>query len=67
MLYALLEEFLRGLDERSQVLFIRRYYYMESVKELAQRFDVTESFVSVRLHRARKMLKELLRKEGIVL
>ena len=66
-LYALLEEFLRGLDERSQVLFIRRYYYMESVKELAQRFDVTESFVSVRLHRARKMLKELLRKEGIVL
>lgn len=66
-LYAVMEQFLRGLDEQTQVLFIRRYYYMETVKELAQRFGVTENFVSVRLHRARKTLKELLRKEGMML
>lgn len=63
-LYAVLNSFLRELDEQTRVLFIRRYYYLETVKSLAQRFKVTESFVSVRLHRARRMLKTLLSEEG---
>lgn len=63
-LQAVLNGFLRSLDEQTRVLFLRRYYCLESVKELAQRYKVTENFVSVRLHRARKMLKTLLSKEG---
>ena len=63
-LQAVLNSFLRSLDEQTRVLFLRRYYCLESVKELAQRYKVTENFVSVRLHRARKMLKTLLSKEG---
>lgn len=63
-LYAVLDSFLRELDEQTRVLFIRRYYYWETVKSLAQRFKTTENFVSVRLHRARKMLKTLLSEEG---
>ena len=64
-LYAVLNSFLRDLDEQTRVLFLRRYYYLETVKELAQRYRVSENFVSVRLHRARKMLKTLLTKEGV--
>lgn len=63
-LYAVLNGFLKELDDQTRVLFLRRYYYLEPVKSLAQRYRVTENFVSVRLHRARKMLKTLLTEEG---
>lgn len=64
-LQRVLATFLKTLDRQSRVLFLRRYYYMESVKELAQRFAVSENFVSVRLHRARKLLRNMLQEEGI--
>lgn len=63
----LLNAFLNDLDPQSRVLFIRRYYYLESVKDLAKRFGVSTNFVSVRLHRARAALKTLLKKEGVAL
>ena len=62
-----LNSFLQELDPQTRVLFLRRYYYLESVKSLAQRFGVSANFVSVRLHRARAALRTLLEKEGIVL
>lgn len=65
LLVQVLGDFLLSLDEQTRVLFLRRYYYLETVKSLAQRFNVTENFVSVRLHRARKMLKTLLIEEGV--
>lgn len=64
---AAMAAFLKELDEQTRVLFLRRYYYMESVKSIAQRFELSESNVSVRLHRARKLLKTLLEKEGVSL
>ena len=64
VLSAVVNRFLRSLDEQTRVLVLRRYYCLETVKELAQRYKVTENFVSVRLHRARKMLKTLLSEEG---
>lgn len=63
----LLNTFLKDLDPQTRVLFIRRYYYLESVKSLAQRFGVSANFVSVRLHRARTVLRTLLEKEGVAL
>ena len=62
-----LSAFVRGLEPESRVLFLRRYVYLESVTELAERFDTTENRVSVKLYRARKKLKTLLEKEGITL
>lgn len=62
-----LHVFLQDLDPQTRVLFIRRYYYLETVKSLAKRFGVSQSFVSVRLHRARSALRKLLKKEGIPL
>lgn len=63
----LLNAFLTDLDPQSRVLFIRRYYYLESVSSMAARFGVSANFVSVRLHRARAALRTLLEKEGIAL
>lgn len=60
-----LSDFVCGLEPETQVLFVRRYVYMESVAELAQRFSLNENHISVKLYRARKKLKKILEKEGI--
>lgn len=60
-----LSKFVRQLDGVTQVLFIRRYVYFESVESLAKRFHLSENSVAVRLYRARKKLKKVLEKEEI--
>ena len=67
MLSRVLSDFLRSLDGETEVLFVRRYLHMESVAELAEQFGMSENHVSVKLYRARKRLKERLRREGITL
>ena len=60
-----IDSFLEGLDAETRVLFVRRYMYAESVTSLAERFGLSERYISVRLFRARKGLKKALEKEGI--
>ena len=50
----LLTAFLRSLDPETEILFVRRYIYLESVAELAKRFQLEENRISVKLYRARK-------------
>jgi len=64
---AVLSHFARELDPVTQVLFIRRYVYLESVESLAKRYRFSENSVAVRLYRARKKLKKVLEKEDIFL
>lgn len=61
----IISEFLGELDPEMRILFVRRYFYLESVASLAERFGLSENAVSVRLHRTRKKLEKALRKEGI--
>jgi len=65
IIQAVLSDFLRDLDPETEILFVRRYMYLESVAELARRFELDENRVSVKLYRARKKLKKVLEKEGI--
>ena len=58
-------DFIKSLDPETEILFVRRYIYFETVKELAERFGTDENRISVKLYRARKKLKKLLEKEGI--
>lgn len=58
--------FLGNLDDRTRILFIRRYFCGESVRELAQIFSLKESSVSTKLNRVRQQLKYHLEREGIV-
>jgi len=62
-----IDEFLDGLDRESRVLFVRRYWYSDSVEELARFFGTSRHNISVRLFRIRKRLKKYLIKEGISL
>ena len=66
-LHKVMNTFLQELDPQTRVLFIRRYFFLESIKDMAKRYGVSANFVSVRLHRARNVLRDLLEKEGIVL
>jgi RNA polymerase sigma-70 factor (ECF subfamily) len=57
--------YLREMDKTSRVLFMRRYYLGESVREAAEAVGLSENAASVRLSRIRKRLKKRLEKEGI--
>ena len=56
--------FLRKLPERQRNVFICRYWFCESVREVAERFSISESNVSVILNRVRQKLREHLQKRG---
>ena len=64
-LKALINGFLGSLDKQTRVIFLRRYYYICSVKDIARSMGLSESNVSVILHRTRTKFKEYLQKEGI--
>ncbi len=61
---AALNGFLAGLAERDRALFLRRYWYLDSVDALARRFAMRPTAVTTALHRLRKKLRGHLRQEG---
>lgn len=61
----LLNEFLGTLPEESRKIFLRRYWYADSITEIAQRYQMGESKVKTRLFRTRNALRSFLEKEGI--
>ncbi|MBQ7105900.1 MAG: sigma-70 family RNA polymerase sigma factor [Clostridia bacterium] len=63
----IISNFVRELDAETRVLFVRRYFYLESVTSLAERFEIPENRISVKLFRARNKLQDVFRKEGIAL
>ena len=62
----LLNRFLESLDKQTRIVFLRRYWYVCTPKEIARSMGLSESNVNVILHRTRKSLKQYLEKEGIV-
>ena len=59
-----IDRFLGTLDRQSRVLFVRRYWYADSIDDLAGLFHISRHAVSVRLSRIRKALKQYLSHEG---
>ena len=59
--------FLSSLPTRTRIIFVRRYFYLCSVSEIAESMEMSESNVKVTLLRARQKFKERLEKEGIVI
>lgn len=56
--------FLWGLPERTRILFVRRYFYMSPVAEIAADFSMKESAVTMLMLRTRRKLAHFLKKEG---
>lgn len=57
--------FLESLPQESRVIFLRRYWFCDTVAEIARRYGISESKVKMRLLRTRKQLADYLNKEGI--
>lgn len=60
----LISAFLRTLPEEKRVLFVCRYYYMDSLKDSARYLGISEAKAKSLLHRTRILLREYLEKEG---
>ena len=59
-----LNRFLEGLPQEKRVLFVRRYWYLCSIEELAAWSGKRRGTVSAELFRLRARLREHLEKEG---
>ncbi len=59
--------FLEGLSVEKRKVFMRRYWYLSGVKDIAADYRMSESKVKMILLRTRNELKEYLEQEGIVL
>ena len=57
--------FLDNLNQESRVIFLRRYWFCDTIAEIAERYGISESKVKMRLHRTRTQLADYLNKEGI--
>lgn len=65
VLVELLNRFVRELPETEQKVFVLRYWYLDSIKDIAARFGFSTSKVKSMLLRTRKKLRTELEKEGI--
>lgn len=65
-LVAAINRFLAGMERENRVIFVRRYWYMDEVKEIAGRIAVSESKVKSSLFRSRKRLYTYLEQEGFL-
>ena len=61
-----LNRFLAGLSREDRYLFLRRYWYGDGMREIAQNLGLTSHAASVRLFRIRQKLLALLHKEGLI-
>ena len=65
-LYRQVSAFLRTLPKDRRIIFLRRYYYMQSVSEIAADLHVSESRVKTTLFRQRQRLRTYLIKGGFI-
>ena len=61
----ILNSFLEALPIEQRKIFVRRYWYMDSVTEIARANGVGVSKVKMILHRTKKKLKQMLEEEGV--
>lgn len=61
----LISKFLRSEKEEIRNVFIRKYYFFDSIGDIASRYSFTESKVRNMLYHTREKLKIYLIKEGI--
>ncbi len=61
----LISEFLKHEKPESRAVFIRKYWFFDSVSDIAARYSFTESKVKNMLYHSRNKLREYLKKEGI--
>jgi RNA polymerase sigma-70 factor (ECF subfamily) len=61
----LISKFLWSEKELDRNVFLRKYWFFDSISDIAERYSMNENSVKSMLFRSRNRLRDLLRKEGI--
>lgn len=61
-----INRYLKGLPAQHRMIFVGRYWYMESIQQIAKHLGISQSKTKTTLFRLRNGLKEFLKKEGIL-
>jgi len=65
-LAGIIDRFLDTLSYEDKFIFMRRYWYADSLADIVQMTNMSYGSISVRLHRIKTRLKKLLMKEGVL-
>ncbi len=61
-----LNRFLESLPETQRNVFLRRYWCLDSIEDIAQSFGFSQSKTTSMLHRTRGKLRKMLEQEGLL-
>ena len=65
-LVAAVNRFLQALPQRERSVFLCRYWYLDSLEDIAAKTGLTKGHISTMLHRTRKRICICLQKEGLL-
>ncbi len=60
----IINDFLESLPKEKRIIFVRKYWYFDSIEKISKRMRLSSSNVKVILHRLRESLKTELKKGG---
>lgn len=63
----IINKYLESLPKEKRIIFVQRYWYLMSMKDIAEQSNESESKIKSILFRIRNELKTILEKEGIAL
>ena len=66
MLSETISRFLRTLTEEKRNIFLRRYWFMDSISDISERYSIGEGKIKSVLFRTRNALHDYLIKEGFI-
>ncbi len=61
-----ISNFLRSLNTEKRCIFLRRYWFMDSISAISKRYSISEGKIKSLLFRTRKALYDYLNKEGLL-
>lgn len=61
-----INEFLSELKKTDRVIFMRRYWLLESISSIAVDMGKSKNYITVHLHRSRKKLEIYLKMKGLI-
>ncbi len=59
-----INRFLGSLPDEKRILFVRRYFFLDTIAEIGKRMNISESKVKTTLFRIRSELRRTLKEEG---
>ncbi len=63
----MISDFLYTEDEVTRKIFIRKYFYLDSIADLSDKYGYSESKIKSMLHRTRNKLKKYLSEKGVAI